>query len=85
MEVCLRPLCERCANFEKPCAGVNEECADVDNSKTCLCKKSFIRDGSGNCTKCDSLRPWPCQARKFKYEVLDESFFSVKKIPAFGH
>ena len=67
MEVCQRSFCEKCANFETPCAGVNEECIDIDESKTCLCKKPFLRDEFGDCNKCNALRPfsWQCAAGKY--------------------
>ena len=67
MEVCQRSFCEKCANFETPCAGVNEECIDIDDSKTCLCKKPFLRDEFGDCNKCNALRPfsWQCAAGKY--------------------
>ena len=66
MEVCQRPICEKCANFVKPCAGVNVECVDLDESKTCVCKKPFTRDNVGECSKCNALRPfaWQCAVRK---------------------
>ena len=62
MQVCQRPFCEKCANFENPCAGANEECVDINDSKTCLCKKPFSRDDFGECNKCNALRPfsWQC-------------------------
>ena len=66
MQVCSRPICEKCANFEKPCAGVNTECIDVDESKTCICKEPFSRDDSGDCNKCNAVRPfsWQCTVGK---------------------
>ena len=49
MRFCQLPLCEKCANFEKPCASLNEKCADVDGTMTCLCKSPFVQDDFGDC------------------------------------
>ena len=67
MQVCQISFCEKCANFEIPCAGVNEECVDIDGSKTCLCKNPFLRDEFGDCNKCNALRPfsWQCAVGEF--------------------
>ena len=62
MEVCLKPFCEQCTSSEIE-HGCLEECAEVDNQKTCLCKESFTRDEFGNCiVKSNALRPflWQC-------------------------
>ena len=78
MEVCPRPMCEKCANFVKPCVGQNVECVDVDESKTCVCKKPFTRDESGDCKKCNALRPfsWQCDVGKSLSGDLFETFLS---------
>ena len=79
MQVCPRPMCEKCENFITPCAGENVECVDVDESKTCICKKPFTRDNSGDCKKCNVLRPfsWQCDVGKSLFDDLFETLFSV--------
>ena len=61
MEVCSRPFCEKCASFETV-DGCFEECTDVNNPDTCLCKESFTRDALGNCKKSNAHRTfsWHC-------------------------
>ena len=77
MQVCPRPMCEKCENFITPCAGENVECVDVDESKTCICKKPFSRDNSGDCKKCNVLRPfsWQCDVGKSLFDDLFETVF----------
>ena len=83
MQVCAVSLCEKCSNFETPCAGVNEECVDIDEAKTCICKKPFLRDEFGDCNKCNALRPfsWQCTAGKYSLfpdlDFLTSHFYTV--------
>ena len=58
MEVCPISLCDKCANFETPCVDPHEECADIDGTKTCRCKSSFVRDESGDCKKPSTAKIW---------------------------
>ena len=69
MEVCSKPFCKKCASYETE-HGCFEECADVDNQTTCLCKESFIRDEFGNCKKINAFRP-------FSYSMLLITISSV--------
>ena len=75
MEVCSRPFCEKCASFETV-DGCFEECVDVSDPKTCLCKESFTRDELGNCKKSIALRPfsWHCP---YSMVLLFISFISL--------
>ena len=85
MQVCPRPMCEKCENFIEPCAGENVECVDVDESKTCICKKPFSRDDSGDCKKCNALRPfsWQCDVGKSLSADSFETFLSVPVLKLF--
>ena len=49
MQFCQVPLCEKCANFETPCASLNEECLDINGTMTCLCKSPYVEDDFGDC------------------------------------
>ena len=71
MQVCLRPFCERCADFETPCVGVNEKCVDTNGSKICLCKEPFKRDEYGDCQICNATRPFPLQCKTGNYFLID--------------